>query len=153
MGLNPVAWYLQSTEGYKMSTMKENITHLLFVDDLKTFPKSEQNLAVVSNKIKSMMHDMGLELNLEKCASVHFLPIDKDSTIKALQQADTYKFLGKGESIKQLSNIVISGSTKEFFQRLWIIWQSDLTLPRKFEATKIFALPNCYTICGRLNGE
>ena len=51
--------------------MKEKITHLLFVDDLKTFQKSEQKLAVVSNKIKSMMHDMGLELNLEKCASVH----------------------------------------------------------------------------------
>ena len=94
------------------------------------------------------MHDMGLELNLEKCASVHLkrgkyaasenLSIDKD--IKALQQADTYKFLGKEESIKQMNDILTSGSTKEFFQRLWIIWQSDLTLPRKFKATKIFAL-------------
>ena len=65
MGLNRVAWYPRSTEGYKMSTMKEKITHLLFVDDLKTFQKSEQKLAVVSTKIKSMMHDMGLELNLE----------------------------------------------------------------------------------------
>ena len=46
------------------------------------------------------------------------LPIDKDSTIKALQQADTYKFLGKEESVKQLNDIVISGSTKNFFQRL-----------------------------------
>ena len=54
-----------------MSTMKEKITHLMFVDDLKAFQKSEQKLAVVSNKIKSMMHDIGLELNLEKCASVH----------------------------------------------------------------------------------
>ena len=74
------------------------------------------------------MHDMGLELNLEKSASVHLkrgkypasenLPIDKDSTLKALQQADIYKFLGKEESTKQLNDIVISGSTKEFFQRL-----------------------------------
>ena len=71
----------------------------MFVDDQKTFQKSEQELAVVPNKIKSMMHDMGLELNMEKCVSVHLkrsryaasenLPIDKDSTIKALQQADT----------------------------------------------------------------
>ena len=37
----------------------------MFVDDLKTFQKSEQKLVVVSNKIKSMIHDMGLELNLE----------------------------------------------------------------------------------------
>ena len=66
---------------------------------------------------------MGLELNLEKCASVHLkhgkyaasenLPIDKDIPIKALQQADPYKFLGKEESIQQLNDIVISGSTKE----------------------------------------
>ena len=87
------------------------------MDDLKTFQKSEQKLVVVSNKIKSVMHDMGLELNLEKCASVHLkhgkyaasenLPIDKDSTMKALQQADTYKFLGKEESIKQLNDMVM----------------------------------------------
>ena len=151
MGLNPVAWYVRSTERYKMSTMKEKIAHLLFVDDLKTFQKSEQKLAVVSDKIKPMMHDMRLELNLEKCASVHLkrgkyaasenLLINKDSTIKALQQANSYKFLGKEESIKQLNDMAIMGSTKEFFQRLWIIWQSDLTLPRKFKATKIFALP------------
>ena len=75
------------------------------------------------------MPDMGLKLNLEKCASVHLnrgkyatsenLPINKDSTtMKALQQADTYKLLGKEESIKQLNDMVISGSTKEFFQRL-----------------------------------
>ena len=31
MGLNLVAWYLRSTEGYKMSTMKGKITHLMFV--------------------------------------------------------------------------------------------------------------------------
>ena len=96
MALNPVAWYLRSTEGYKMSTMKEKITHLMFVDDLKTFQKSEQKLAAVSNKIKSMMHDMGLELKLEfKCASVHLkrgkyaasenLSIE-DSTKNALQK-------------------------------------------------------------------
>ena len=66
------------------------------------------------------------------------LCIDKDSTIKALQQADAYKFLGKEESVKQLNDIASSGSTKGFFQRLWIIWQSDLTLLKKFEATKIF---------------
>ena len=64
-----------------------------------------------------------------KSAASENFPIDKDSTIKALQQADTYKFLGKEESIKQLNDIVISSSTEEFFQRLWIIWQSDLTLP------------------------
>ena len=88
---------------------RKKIDHLIFVDDLKTFQKSEQKLAVVSNKIKSMMHDMGLELNLEKCASAHLkrgkyaasenLPIDKDSTIKAPQQANTYKFLGTEETL------------------------------------------------------
>ena len=45
----------------------------MFVDALKTFQKSEQKLAVVSNEIKSMMHDTGLELDLEKCATVHLI--------------------------------------------------------------------------------
>ena len=42
--LNPFVWYLRSTEGYKMSAMKEKITHLMLVGDLKTFQKSEQKL-------------------------------------------------------------------------------------------------------------
>ena len=48
MGLSPVAWYLRSTEGYKMPTVKEKITHLMFVDDQKAFQKLEQKLAVSS---------------------------------------------------------------------------------------------------------
>ena len=51
MGLNPVAWFLRSTEGYKMSTMKEKITHLMFVDDLKKhFRNQNKNLLLFQTR-------------------------------------------------------------------------------------------------------
>ena len=41
MCLNPIAWYIRSTEGYSISKDKNRkVTHNLFVDDLKTYHKS-----------------------------------------------------------------------------------------------------------------
>ena len=38
LALNPIAWYLRSTEGYTLSHASDRkITHLLFVDDFKSY--------------------------------------------------------------------------------------------------------------------
>ena len=70
MSLNPIAWYLRSTEGYSLSSRPTlKITHVLFVDDLKTYHKSESKAAVISSKLKQMFVDIGLEWGLGKCAA------------------------------------------------------------------------------------
>ena len=70
--LNPIAWYLRSTEEYTLShAPNKKITHLLFVDDLKSYHKFEQKAAVVLSKLKMMSKDLGLEWGINKCAAVH----------------------------------------------------------------------------------
>ena len=59
--LDPIAWTIRGYEGYQLRhdrTMK--ITHLLFVDDLKLYAKSENKISVVTKKVKEMYEDIGM---------------------------------------------------------------------------------------------
>ena len=48
MCLNPTAWYIRSTEGYSISKDKNRrVTHNLFVDDLKTYYKSQSKASLI----------------------------------------------------------------------------------------------------------
>ena len=60
MSVNPLAWYIRSTEGYNIACHhNEKITYSLYVDDLKTYHKSRNKAAVMSTTIKSMFRDIG----------------------------------------------------------------------------------------------
>lgn len=53
---------LEKYRGHSLShPPNQKITHLLFVDHLKTYHKTKQKAAVVSRKIKAMFNDIGLE--------------------------------------------------------------------------------------------
>ena len=70
--MNPVAWKLRASEGYKLSKpLSTKITDLLYVDDLKAFAASEIKLNKVLKSTKSAMQDIGLEWNPKKCTTVH----------------------------------------------------------------------------------
>ena len=59
--LNPIAWWLRSTEVYTYSHNKqEKLTHLFYVDDLKTYHKSAQKVLLITKTAKSMFEELGL---------------------------------------------------------------------------------------------
>ena len=99
------------------------ITYVLFVDDLKTYHKSETKAAVISSRLKQMFSDIGLEWGLRKCASVNIkrgktaqeqtqMPISHTEFIPLLQNSDHYKFLGKQENATNLEEIVTREASK-----------------------------------------
>ena len=51
--------------------MKEKITHLLYVDDLKTYHKSYNKAALMARTLKDKFQDIGLYWGLDKCATVN----------------------------------------------------------------------------------
>jgi len=70
--INPIAWYLRSTEGYTLSHDKRTkITHTLFVDDMKSYHKSSIKAATVASNLEGMFNDIGLQWGINKCAAVH----------------------------------------------------------------------------------
>ena len=152
MCLNPTAWYIRSTEGYSISKDKNRkVTHNLFVDDLKTYHKSQSKATLITNTVKGMFEDIGLSWGLQKCAAVHIkkgkimpsseLPLTSGDNILVLGEDDYYKFLVKFENSVQLEGKVLELASEEFVRRLHIIWSSPLTVPRKVKATNCFAIP------------
>ena len=70
--LNPIAWNLKATEGYKLSKpISLKITDLLYIDDLKVFAASESELRRVLRSVKDDMECVGLKWNEKKYAVAH----------------------------------------------------------------------------------
>ena len=64
--LNPIAWIIRGFEGYQPTHEKgAKITHLLFVDDLKMFAKSEEKIALMTKEVKKMYEDVGMSRGLK----------------------------------------------------------------------------------------
>ena len=152
MSVNPLTWYIRSTEGYNITCHRnEKITHSLYVDNLKTYHKSRNKAAVMSTTIKSMFTDIGFEWGLQKCAAVEVnrgklteggnLTVSKEESIQIMSKDDHYKFLGTVENSKQLSELITQTLSQEYIRRLSVIWTSNISIPRKIRATNTFAIP------------
>ena len=152
--LNPIAWYLRSTEGYTFTHDKSiKITHCLFVDDLKSYHKNAVKAATVATNLENMFKDIGLLWGINKCAAIHIkrgklqtgqsagLPLGSGKEIALLGEGDYYKFLGKFENVTQLEKEVQKAASKEYIRRLSVIWSTPLSITRKIKATNIFAVP------------
>ena len=147
--LNPIAWKVRATEGYRLSKpISTNITHLLYIDDMKLFATSENNMTVAKNAMEST----GLNWNEKKCAVIHVkraqveqgsgdMKIADLKPVKSLDQNNTYKFLGVFENTKQEDKQVLEAAEKTCLQRLSIIWFSPLSDHAKVVAFNQYALP------------
>ena len=119
--LNPIAWKLRATSGYKLSKpIVCKVTHLLYIVDLKIYASSENNLERVMRTVEGGMDCIGLRWNEKKCAVVHVkrgcvkqtenMEIDELKSIKSLGEESTYKFLGVLENSKQEDKLVLENA-------------------------------------------
>ena len=53
---------------YEFSESKEKINHLLFMDDLKLYSRSEKGLDSLVQAVRVFSKDIGMEFCIEKCA-------------------------------------------------------------------------------------
>ena len=100
--LNPIAWKVRETEGYRLSKpISAKITHLLYIDDMKLFAASENKLKRVMTVAKNGMESTGLKWNEKKFAVIHVkrgqveqgsgdMKIADLKPIKSLDQHNTY---------------------------------------------------------------
>ena len=151
--LNPIAWKVRATEGYRLSKpISTKITHLLYIDDMKLFAASENKLKRVMTVAKNGMESTDLKWNVKKCAAIHLKrgQVEQGSgdmktadfrPIKSLDQHNTYEFLGVFENTKQEDKQVLEAAAKTYLQRLSIIWSSPLSDHAKVVASNQYALP------------
>ena len=81
-------------------------TILFYVDDLKLYGTSDNQLTGLINTVKNISDDIKMEFGLEKCAKASFrrgkkvsaegIPLNDNQVMQDLDQAETYKYLGNG---------------------------------------------------------
>ena len=116
---------------YEFSESKEKINHLLFMDDLKLYSRSEKRLDSLVQTVRVFSEDIGMEFGIEKCAMLVMekgkivksvgIELPDGKVIKSLQEGESYKYLGILEADKFLEERM-----KEYIRRLRKVLKSKL---------------------------
>ena len=155
MSINPLSFLLnQTSTGYKVGEPGKRdlaLTHLLFVDDLKTYATTMEQALIQLDVITKFTSDIGMKFGADKCAYVN---IEKDQIrslgntievnglrLQELAQTDSYKYLGVDEDIKYKGEITKARIAKEYLSRVRKIWRSDLNSRNKVQAHNSYAVP------------
>ena len=152
--LNPLSYLLRKQEGYKMGLPGKrdmNITHLMFVDDLKLYGNNMDNIKSLLKTVIEFSKNIGMSFGEEKCSYI-FVEGGKrkslgqnikmnDTNIGELEEEQTYKYLGLDETTIFASSLNKDKLTKEYTRRIRKIWSSHLNAYNKVIATNTFAVP------------
>ena len=103
LALIPLSLILTKAKtAYKFSESKEKINHLLFMDDLKLYSRSEQGLHSLVQTVCVFSEDIGMEFGIKNCAT---LVMEKGKIVKTVHtespDAKVIKSLQEGESIQE----------------------------------------------------
>ena len=123
---------------YEFSESKEKINHLLFMDDLKLYSRSEKRLnsLVQTITIRVFSEGIGLEFGIEKCAILVMekgkvvksvgIELPDGKVIKFIQEGESYKYLGILEADKFLEENMKLNVSKDYIRRLRKVLKSKL---------------------------
>ena len=129
LALIPLSLILQKAKaGYKFSGSKEKINHLLFMDDLKLYSRSEKGLDSLVQTVRVFSEDIGMEFGIEKCAMLVMekgkivksagIELPDGKVIKSLQEGESYKYFRILEAERFLGVEMKLKVSKEYFRRL-----------------------------------
>ena len=69
LALIPLSLILRKVKAaYEFSESKEKINHLLFMDNLNFYSRSEKGLDSLVQTVRVFCEDIGVEFDIEKCA-------------------------------------------------------------------------------------
>ncbi|XP_077968883.1 uncharacterized protein LOC144422860 [Styela clava] len=147
LALAPLSTLLKETGcGYEI--LKQKISHLFYMDDLKLYSKNDNQLEMLLKTLKSFSDDIKMTFGLEKCAKASFrkgklfresnLQLDQETSIKELGSDSTYRCLGVHEADGIRHEKIIK---KEYLRRLRSVLNSELNSVNIFKAINSFAIP------------
>ena len=125
------------------------LTICFFVDDLKQFATTLNNLKLLLDIVITFSKDIGMTFGLNKCAYIYTERrkslgdkiVINEVEISELEEGDLYKYLGIDEDIGYDGPLNKDIIGKEFLRRTKKIWNSELYSRNKVTAYNTFALP------------
>jgi hypothetical protein len=160
IAMAPISYALNKTNiGYtttagKSKRLQMTLSHLFYMDDLKLYADSRENLMKLIEKVESISAAISMNLNTKKCAKAHFDPDcspnvqgsgppagDGVSKIPALEGGATYKYLGIEQTIGLEEHDAWDRATEKCSAVAKIIWESDLTFRQKVNSYNMKVAP------------
>ena len=164
LSVNPLSYLLNKLPGYNAGPPGERnstITHLFFVDDLKTYAQDEDGAKRQLELITEFTADIGMEFGKDKCAYVYIEKGKKKSLgekfsveeleLNELEDGEQYKYLGQDECVGYNNILNKEKVLKEYFRRIRKIWNSELYAGNKTTAHNSFAIAVVTPTFGILN--
>lgn len=154
-----------SGTGYNLAGRRKNpettINHLLYMDDLKLFANSEQSLQQQLMMVHEFSRDIRMDFGLDKCAKLIIkggkevqregIQLDEATTIRGVEEGETYKYLGVEESSMIEHKKMRERATNDYFDALKIILKTKLSTKNKILAINQLAIPSLQYGFGVIN--
>ena len=121
---------------YEFSENQEKFNHLLFMDHLKLYCRSEKVLDSLVQTVRVFSEDIGMEFGIEECAMLVMekgkivksvgMELPNVKVIKSLQEGESYKYLGILEADEFLEENIKLNVSKEYIRKLRKVLKSKL---------------------------
>ena len=138
----------KSTAGYDIAK-EYKVNVLLFMDDLKLFGKSEDQIDLLAQTVQLFSEDIGMEFGLNKCGvllmkrgkKVRFdgITLLDEQIIREIEE-EGYKFLGILWVDMMREKEMKKRFMREYKRRLKLVLKSKLNGKNKINATKTWAV-------------
>ena len=138
----------KSTAGYDIAK-EYKVNVLLFMDDLKLFGKSEDQIDLLAQTVQLFSEDIGMEFGLNKCGvllmkrgkKVRFdgITLLDEQIIREIEE-EGYKFLGILGVDMMREKEMKKRFMREYKRRLKLVLKSKLNGNNKINATKTWAV-------------
>ena len=150
LALSPISHRLRRTKGFVASGMPGPLTHLFFVDDLKVYASSRENLNKVLKVVQRGSKAVGMALGLNKCGVAHMTvgrvcqagesELKGTGAIGEITYSTLYKYLGVEQVFQPNHKTVRNRLKVKFLKRLRTIWSSSLSAKNKVMAMNTWAI-------------
>ena len=147
----PITKVLQKMKiGYQLEKGGSRINHLMFMDDIKLFGRSVNEIDSLIQTVRVLSGDIRMEFGIEKCALVNTvrgkvtrsegIQLPDGSSIKDIDEAG-YKYLGviEGDTIKHQE--MKDKIKKEYISRIRAVLKSKLNSGNIVKAINTWAVP------------
>ena len=131
--------------------IKDLISHLLFMDDLKLYAEDEKGIERLIEVVHAFSKDIGMEFGLEKCAKCTIkkghktrgdrMEIEDGKFVEDLENDTNYTYLGIEENASLEHRKLREKARKEYLRRLKKICRSELSPKNKITAINQLATP------------
>ena len=131
LSIAPLSHQLRKQRGFR-SIYQGRVTHLLFMDDLKIFAESREEVRDMTAEAEEVSQALGMRFGVAKCAAAHVkrgrlvggssMELQTGTTIPEMQYGDTYKYLGVAQLFGTNLAATKTKIRKEYIARMRKVW-------------------------------